>query len=138
MSIPHVLFIEDNDGDVTLMQAAFAECWPGVRLHRVASVARALRFLRREGEDAQAPEPSLLLLDLNLPGETGKALLEALRHNGPDQRRMPIIVFSSSCRPQDIEHCYKLGATLYVVKPNHWSGYVDLAASFAKVAALSG
>ena len=131
---PNVLFIEDNPGDVTLLSSAFDQCWPGVSLHTVPSVEKALLFMGRDGEWSDAPSVNLVLLDLNLPGGSGKVLLERLGTS----RRVPVVVFSSSCRQQEIEECYRLGASLYVVKPNHWNGYVDLAASFAKLAALSG
>ncbi len=131
---PNVLFIEDNPGDVTLLSSAFEQCWPGVNLHTVSTVDKALKFMDRDGEWSDAPGVNLVLLDLNLSGGSGKTLLERL---GPT-RRVPVVVFSSSCRQHEIEECYRLGASLYVVKPNHWNGYVDLAASFAKLAALSG
>jgi CheY-like chemotaxis protein len=135
MSIPHILFIEDNPGDVTLMQEAFAQCWPGVHMHSVGSVAEGIRLL--SGNSEGMPAPSMVLLDLNLPAEPGISLLEKMGAE-LSERRVPVVVFSSSSRQADIERSYRLGASLYVVKPNHWNGYADLASSFAKVAALSG
>lgn len=134
---PNVLVIEDNDGDVTLLQTAFAQTWPGVRMHVVANAERALAFIQRMQIDPTHPQVSLVLIDLNLPGSSGKVVLERLR-TGAQARQVPAVVFSSSCRERDIEDCYQLGATMYVVKPSHWSGYEDLASSFAKLAALSG
>lgn len=136
-SPPNVLVIEDNEGDVTLLQAAFAQTWPGVRMHVVTSAERALAFLQRMQTDPLHPQVQLLLIDLNLPGSSGKLVLERLRA-GLLGRQIPAVVFSSSCRERDIEDCYELGASLYVVKPSHWSGYEALASSFAKLAALSG
>jgi CheY-like chemotaxis protein len=128
---PHVLFVEDNEGDITLLRTAFDQCWPGVTLHTVSTAAEACAFI--DGRGTCSPDPSLILLDLNLPGGSGMAVLERLG----TCRRAPVVVFSSSCRQHEIDACYRLGASLYVVKPNHWNGYVDLAASFAKLAALS-
>ncbi|MBA2482145.1 MAG: response regulator [Planctomycetes bacterium] len=130
-SPPNVLFVEDNAGDITLLKSAFDQCWPGVCLHTVSTADKAAAFI--DGQGTVTPDLNLILLDLNLPGISGKTVLERMGTS----RRAPVVVFSSSCRQQEIDECYRLGASLYVVKPNHWNGYIDLAASFAKLAALS-
>ena len=137
MSAPDVLFVEDNEGDVALLRTAFDEVWPGVTLHTVTSADQAVAFIHRQGRFTDAPTLSLVLLDLNLPAASGHTVLERVSES-IKRLRLPVVVFSSSCRPSEIEQCYRLGASLFVVKPNHWNGYVDLAASFAKLAALSG
>ncbi|MDF3057460.1 MAG: response regulator [Rariglobus sp.] len=60
--------------------------------------------------------PVLFLLDINMPRCSGLEVLERLR-DMPLRRTMPIVVFSSSNHPRDVEQAYRLGANAYLVKP---------------------
>ena len=69
-------------------------------------------------EDRQLhPLPRLMLLDLNLPYWSGFEVLEWLRQQ-PQLRRLPVVIFTSSNRPDDIARAYDAGANAYLVKPN--------------------
>ena len=63
------------------------------------------------------PLPALVLLDLNLPYWSGFQVLEWIRQQ-PQLRRLPVVVFTSSSRPDDIVRAYEAGANAYLVKPN--------------------
>lgn len=73
--IIEVLLIEDDPGDVVITQEALAESKLMNTLHVANDGEQALRFLRREGEHADAPRPGLILLDLNLPRVDGHEVL---------------------------------------------------------------
>src|SRR5260370_27055747 len=70
-----ILLVEDNPGDVRLMQEALKETRFGARLHVVRDGEEALAFLRREGRFQHAVRPSFVLLDLNLPRKSGEEVL---------------------------------------------------------------
>ena len=53
-----VLLVEDDPGDVLLIQEAFADSNVNNRLHSVADGVEALAFLRQEGEFADVPRPT--------------------------------------------------------------------------------
>ena len=63
------------------------------------------------------PLPGLVLLDLNLPYWSGFEVLEWIRQQ-PQLRRLPVVIFTSSNRPDDIARAYDAGANGYLVKPN--------------------
>ena len=63
-----------------------------------------------------------MLLDLNLPYWSGFEVLEWMRQQ-PQLRRLPVVIFTSSSRPDDIARAYDAGANGYLVKP---SGLADL------------
>jgi CheY-like chemotaxis protein len=69
---------------------------------------------------ARAPRPSLILLDLNLAGLDGRQVLERLKADA-SLRAIPVIILSTSDNPKDVQSCYQLGASAYLLKP------VDLA-----------
>jgi CheY-like chemotaxis protein len=111
-----ILLVEDNPGDVRLTQEALREAKVANRVHALGDGDAALAFLRRQGEHARAPRPDLILLDLNLPGRDGRALLADLKQD-PDLGRIPVIVLSASEDAADVQESYDLHANCYVAKP---------------------
>ena len=69
--------------------------------------------------------PGLVLLDLNLPYWSGFEVLEWIRQQ-PQLRRLPVVVFTSSSRPDDIARAYDAGANGYLVKPNALADLTNL------------
>jgi two-component system, chemotaxis family, response regulator Rcp1 len=111
-----ILLVEDNPGDVRLTREALKEG----KVHNNLSVAydgvEALRYLRREGEHAEAVRPDLILLDLNLPRMDGREVLAEIK-NDPQLRVIPVVILTSSQAEQDIARAYELHANCYVSKP---------------------
>lgn len=65
----------------------------------------------------ERPElPHLILLDLNLPGRNGREVLEVLRAL-PSTRAIPVVIITTSCRPEEVKACYQSGANTYLKKP---------------------
>jgi CheY-like chemotaxis protein len=68
------------------------------------------------------PWPWLILLDLNMPRKDGRnALLELRAHS--EWRHIPIVVFSDSSQPQDIQTAENLGAYDFITKPQTFNEY---------------
>jgi two-component system, chemotaxis family, response regulator Rcp1 len=111
-----ILLVEDNPGDVRLTREALREGKVRNNLHVAQDGVEALRFLRREGEHADAVRPDLVLLDLNLPKKDGRQVLEEIK-NDPELRTIPVVVLTSSQAEQDICRAYDLYANAYVTKP---------------------
>ncbi|MBH8564544.1 response regulator [Nostoc sp. CENA67] len=95
--------------------------------HRCTNGDEVLEFLRQQKSDrpsigeapnssAIIPRPSVILLDLNLPGIDGRDILERIKQDR-SLKEIPIVVFTTSSNPRDIEYCYQKGANGYLVKP---------------------
>ena len=69
------------------------------------------------------PPPDLLFLDLNMPVLDGKRCLRHIR-NTLHLKQLPIVVYSSSPHPHDVMVSYRLGANLYVKKPDSYGDIV--------------
>ena len=111
-----VLLVEDNPGDVRLTKEALKE---GKMLNRVTVVGdgvEALSFLRRQGKYADAGQPDLILLDLNLPKKDGRQVLAEIKAD-PGLKRIPVVVLTTSSAEEDIFKTYDLHANCYVTKP---------------------
>jgi CheY-like chemotaxis protein len=114
--VVEILLVEDNPGDVELVQEALAEGAIPHALSVVGDGAEALAYLRGEGQYAGALLPDFVLLDLKLPKKGG---LEVLAEMKTDEvlRRIPVIVLSSSDAPDDVLRAYDLQVSCYVTKP---------------------
>ena len=75
--------------------------------------------------------PSLILLDLQLRGQSGCNFLKRLR---ADARfaAIPVVVFTTSDNPTDLAHCYASGANGYVVKPGTFEQLVQCAGDIGR------
>lgn len=111
-----ILLVEDNPGDVRLLQEAFKEGNFNGTLHVVRDGEQALAFLRREPPYQTAPRPTFVLLDLNLPRKDGREVLAEVKRER-DLRQIPIFVLSTSTGCEDISRAYDLHANCYIPKP---------------------
>ena len=120
-----VLLVEDDLGDVVLIQEAFEDNKVRNRLHCVSDGVDALRFLRRQDEFADAPRPDLILLDLNLPRKDGREVLAEIK--GDDAlRHIPVVVLTTSKAEEDVLRSYKLHANAYVTKPVDFDRFIEV------------
>ena len=120
-----ILLAEDNPGDVTLTRKALKEGKLANNLHVATDGVEALEFLRQEDEYADAPQPDLVLLDLNMPRKDGKAVLESMQAD-EGLRRIPVVVLTSSESEADIARSYELNANAYLTKPVDFDGFVEI------------
>jgi two-component system, chemotaxis family, response regulator Rcp1 len=111
-----VLLVEDNPGDIRLTKEALKEGKLLNQLTVVGDGVEALSFLRKEGIYADALQPELILLDLNLPKKDGREVLAEIKAD-PNLRRIPVVVLTTSSSEEDILKIYDLHANCYITKP---------------------
>jgi len=123
MSLQTILHAEDDQDEAYLLARALRK-WPGnYDLQQVQDGDLAIDYLSGRGEFGdrrQYPLPSVLLLDLKMPRRDGFEVLEWLRAQ-PGLGALPVIVVTSSERPEDRARALKLGATAYVTKSFDWA-----------------
>lgn len=113
------LLIEDNDNDALLLKRAFSRGNLLNPLHILKTGEAALDYLKGTGPYAnrsEYPLPSIMLLDLNLPGISGFEVLRWIRSQ-PELSRLRVIVLTSSESIHDVNLAYRLGANSFLVKP---------------------
>jgi CheY-like chemotaxis protein len=64
--------------------------------------------------------PDVLFLDLNMPKLNGFECLRKLK-NDIRMINLPIVIFTTSQNPSDIEATYSLGANVFFTKPNDYN-----------------
>lgn len=123
-----ILLVEDNAGDVRLIQEALKEGTMPMRVNVVGDGDQAIEFLRKQGDFSSASRPDLVLLDLNLPRKDGREVLAEIKLDRGLQT-IPVIVMTSSHAAEDIIKSYTLQANCYIVKPANADQFVEMVRS---------
>lgn len=129
VGLPTILYVEDEADDVYFMRAAFEREGLPVDFRSAADGALALAYLSGEGAFGDRelhPLPTMMMLDLNLPLRSGFEVLTWLRGRS-EFRHLPVVIFSSSGRPEDRARAEALGATEYLLKPSSGMQFTSVA-----------
>ena len=118
----NILLVEDNEGDIELVQRAVERANAPCGLTFAHNGQEALDLLRSAPAQQQ---PDVILLDINMPILDGKKFLEKLRAD-EELSLIPVIVLTSSSAPGDICDCYARHASAYFVKPFDPHKYIAL------------
>lgn len=121
-----IFVVEDNAGDVLLIEEGFEAARAPCRITPVSDGAAALQQLQQRLARGLEMLPSLILLDLNLPKKNGHEVLSELKQH-PLLRRIPTLMLSSTRSREDIRKSLDLHANAHLIKPNEPAAYRALA-----------
>ncbi|MGB3787107.1 MAG: response regulator [Phormidesmis sp.] len=118
MPAPYLLVVEDSDEDFEALRRVLNKhCEMEIPLQRCYDGDEAVDFLYRDDIDTVIFRlPGLILLDLNLPGSDGRDVLRQIKQD-EKLKVIPVVIFTTSSNPKDIETCYRYGANSYLIKP---------------------
>ena len=120
-----ILLVEDNPGDVRLIQEALRDGKVWNNPHVVTDGEAALDFVFRRGAFTEAPRPDMILLDLNLPKKDGREVLAVIKGD-PEIKRIPVVVLTTSKEEEDVLRAYNLAANCYVTKPVEFDEFMKV------------
>ncbi|HEU4633737.1 MAG TPA: response regulator [Flavisolibacter sp.] len=121
-----IILAEDDRDDHDFFKDALAEIAPAVNLSIVEDGEALLALLKHY-------IPDFIFLDLDMPCKNGLECLTEIRNN-PALHAIPIVIFSSTSRPANIDAAYEMGADLFFIKP---SNYNDLVSSIRSILSLN-
>lgn len=124
-----ILYVEDDDNDVFLLQYGFRHANVREPLKVVTNGKDAVNYLSGTAQFTNRqdhPLPCLVLLDLNLPLLSGMEVLQWLRAEST-LRELPVVILSSSEHPMDKQRAHTLGANDYLIKPTDPLQFVAIA-----------
>jgi chemotaxis family two-component system response regulator Rcp1 len=90
-----LLIVEDSRADATILIKLLKEAGVSKSVVWLKSGDEAVSFLRREGDYEKRLTPSLVLLDLGLPGRPGQEVLVEMRGTA-EFSKVPIVIFTGS------------------------------------------
>lgn len=113
------ILIDDDEDDHSFFGAALKKHKEEIHCTHYFDPREALdKLLCNNG-----PKPSWIFVDLNMPKLSGLEFLKILK-KVPDLSDVPVIIYSTSSCPKDIDECKKFGAAGYMVKPNNMEDLV--------------
>lgn len=114
---PYILVVEDSPIDFEIIMRSFKKASFNVPIHRCQNGDDALGFLMAQKNGGQnSALPTVVLLDLNLPGTDGREVLKVIKSD-PGTSFIPVIILSTSNNDNDVEYCLSHGANKYFMKP---------------------
>ncbi|NQU64297.1 MAG: response regulator [SAR324 cluster bacterium] len=114
-----ILLVEDEQDHAELIMRALKE--DGAIINEIFWVKNgqeAIDFISHEGSynAENAPRPSLILLDVQLPRKNGFEVLQELKSE-ENYKDIPVVMLTTTSNSSDVEKALKLGANDYIVKP---------------------
>lgn len=114
---PVVIFLADDDvDDRSMFEEVITEIDQSIQLTCVEDGMMLLQLLKSENNDL----PHLIFLDLNMPNKNGKECLDEIRKS-ERLKHIPVVIYSTSSSPKDIDDTFDKGANLYVRKPSSFN-----------------
>jgi CheY-like chemotaxis protein len=107
-----VLYADDDTDDRAWVTEAFKIVGSALRLLFLDNGKQVIAYLK-----GHFIHPSLIVLDLNMPEMDGRQTLQYLK-NDPDFKNIPVAIVTTSSNKIDREVCKKLGASIYLTKPD--------------------
>ncbi|MGA2164042.1 MAG: response regulator [Solirubrobacteraceae bacterium] len=111
-----LLYVEDNPANMKLVEQLIARR-PDMRL--LTAVNGTLGI-----EVARTTRPTVILMDINLPGISGVEALKVLRID-PATAHIPVVALSANAMPRDIEMGLDAGFFRYLTKPIKIKEFMD-------------
>ena len=111
-----VLYVEDNPANMKLVEQLIARR-PEIRL--LTAINGTLGI-----EVARASQPTLILMDINLPGISGLDAMKLLRRD-PATAHIPVVALSANAMPRDIHASLDAGFFRYLTKPIKVKEFMD-------------
>ncbi len=119
-----ILVIEDNVDDVFLIELAIKKANINSNISVVSNGEEGISYLTKLTNEKRKL-PNLILLDINLPKITGLEVLKKIK-SSELIKSIPVVVFTSSDSPSDMNYCHQNGADFYIRKPNNINGFKEI------------
>ena len=125
-----ILIVDDDTDDREIIRDAFKSCNNDHREYIFIETGDQLMEYLADASDVDLP--SLILLDLNMPGKDGRETLKDIKASDR-YRSIPTIIFTTSGSQKDKEMSYTLGANCFITKPDTFNKLVELTSSISLI-----
>ena len=130
-----LLVVEDNPGDIRLIEEAFEEASLEATVHAVSTGEGALDFVNQHGAYEDAPQPDVVLLDWSLPKMDGDEVLGELTTDFPE---IPVVIMTGSNPLKEAVESMTSQADAYLTKPTEPDAYTEVLRSLTNVGTDAG
>lgn len=117
----HLLIIDDDLEDQEIFIEAVHEVDSAIHCYTFGSGDAALLQLSNPGIEL----PDLIFLDMNMPKLNGRQVLREIKQM-PLLKNIPVIMYSTSFAPRDLEEMEKSGAAFHLLKPSKFDELIGV------------
>jgi len=121
------LLVDDDPDDVAIFKDILNEVNPTIDFVSAGDGFAALETLKKQ----QNSLPDIIFLDLNMPRMDGKECLSQLKKDA-QFKRIPVIMYTTSCQSKDIEETMLKGAICFITKPTNLKELKNILGSISK------
>lgn len=125
----HILIVDDDADDREIIRDAFMSAMEEQEYVFIENGDKLLEYLEMS---SNGEPPSLIMLDLNMPGKDGRETLKEIK---TDSRfhHIPTIVFTTSSSMRDRQMVYDLGANCFITKPDTFNKLIEMTSSISRL-----
>ena len=109
----NIFLADDDEDDCEFFADALTEINADAKLTAAKNGNELMNLLQQN----TASQPDIIFLDLNMPVKNGYQCLEEIRKDETLQDHV-VVIFTTSSLKEDIDKLYKMGASLFITKPN--------------------
>lgn len=113
-----ILIIDDNPDDIIITRRAISKVRTDCTVIEASDEEQALECLNSQ------LLPSLILLDLKMPGSDGIDILKYIR-SGEYTRYIPVVILTSSIMEKDLRISYDAGANSFLHKTHDLDEFTE-------------
>jgi CheY-like chemotaxis protein len=122
-----VLIAEDDEGHFLLFERNLRRAGIDNEIIRFIDGAQLLDFLFKRSENQRKDGTAyLIVLYIRMPKADGIEVLTTVKAD-PELMKIPVIVLTTADNTKDVNNCYDLGCSFYVVKPVEYEVFVKTA-----------
>ena len=123
-----IIIVDDDADDREIIRDAFVNAIEEQDYVFIENGDKLLEHLNKNDNGS----PSLIMLDLNMPGKDGREILKEIKGD-PRFQHIPTIVFTTSSSQRDRQIVYNLGANCFITKPDTFNKLVELTSCVCKL-----
>jgi CheY-like chemotaxis protein len=134
-----ILIAEDDAGHFALIKKNLWRSCIANEIFQFKDGQEILDFLLCEG-DGSTRKPNtkyILLLDIRMPKIDGREVLRRMKDD-PELRKIPVIMLTTTDEESEVENCYDLGCSFYIVKPSDYNKFMEAVGNLGTFLSLQG
>jgi CheY-like chemotaxis protein len=113
-----VLYVDDDPEDIEIFVQAVKEAGGSIKCLVAQNGQQAMDILNAD------LVPDFIFLDINMPVINGRVILSEIRKDSKFND-IPVIMYSTTMNPREIEELKKMGANQFLNKQNHFQDLCD-------------
>ena len=124
-----VLIVDDDPDDRMIILETLRTCDASVECYELKHGNGVLDYMHQTFVETL---PSFILLDLNMPGKSGKQVLKELKGDHK-YTSIPVIIFTTTSSIKEKQESYFLGANCFVTKPHNYDSFRNVMRAITKL-----